>query len=105
MPENLHGPARDERRASEQRDTKLFGGPQGIGNRKRNPARCASTGDLLNELEHPGLRRVLAAKQEARPLGAALQRGALSRRHIIDVRIRPEVLGSDQSREAPPKMI
>ena len=68
-----------------------------IGNGIR--ARRPPSGELPDQLEYLPLRRVLAAKRVPPPEGATFERRAVSRRHVIDVRVRPRVLRADEARQ------
>src|SRR5438552_13322689 len=105
VPENLHGPARDERRSAEHPDAELLRRAKRARDRKRNPRRRPPAGHLLHDLEHAALRRILAAEHVATADASALERRAMARGDIADVRIRPRILRTDESGQAPTQMI
>src|SRR5262245_10961682 len=105
VPEDLDGAACDERRAAKHQYAELFGCAERTRDRKRNARRGPAAGDLLHDLEHATLGRILAAEDVAPADSSALQRCAVSRRHVVHVRVRPRMLRTDESRQAPAQMI
>src|SRR6266566_3577095 len=97
VPEDLYGPARDERRSAEHPDAELLGRAKRARDRKRNPRWWPPSGHLLHDLEYATLRRILAAEHVATADASALERRAVAGGDIADVRVRPRMLGPDES--------